>query len=108
MKGVGVYGAEIEKQGFSGYVCEVLVLKHDSFSEVLKHFAHLKAAAPGRLLSLPDPVDERRDLAKAISNEKVARLVLAARSYLRRPTLQFFRGKSGRRRQKLRERVIGI
>ncbi|HLQ03178.1 MAG TPA: CCA tRNA nucleotidyltransferase, partial [Nitrososphaerales archaeon] len=108
MKGVGVYGAEIEKEGFSGYACEVLVLKHESFSEVLRHFAHLKAAAPERLLRLPDPVDERRDLATAISNEKVARLVLAARAYLRRPTLQFFIGKSGRRRPNLQGDVIGI
>src|SRR5712691_5045550 len=108
MKGVGVYGAEIEKEGFSGYACEVLVLKHGSFSEVLKRFADLKAAAPERLLSLPDPVDERRDLAKAISNENTARLVLAARAYLRRPTLQFFLGKSGRRRPNLKGHVIGI
>src|SRR5712692_9316217 len=108
MKGVGVYGAEIEKEGFSGYACEVLVLKHGSFSEVLKLFAHLKAAAQERPLILPDPVDERRDLAKAISNEKVATLVLAARAYLRRPTLLFFLGKSGRRRPNLKGRVIGV
>src|SRR5256712_2130018 len=108
MKGVGVYGAEIEKEGFSGYACEVLVLKYGSFSDVLKHFAHLKAPAPEELMSLPDPVDERRDLAKAISNENVARLVLAARAYLRRPTLQFFLGKSGRRRPGLKGHVIGI
>ncbi len=108
MKGVGVYGAEIEKEGFSGYACEVLVLKHGSFFEVLKEFAHLKAEAPERILSLPDPVDERRDLAKAISNENIARLVLAARAYLRRPTIQFFLGKSGRRRPNLKGHVIGI
>src|SRR3989441_1719920 len=108
MKGVGVYGAEIEKEGFSGYACEVLVLKHGSFFEVLKQFAHLKAEAPERILSLPDPVDERRDLAKAISNENVARLVLAARAYLMRPTIQFFLGKRGRRRPNFKRHVIGI
>src|SRR5438309_3189131 len=108
MKGVGVYGAEIEKEGFSGYACEVLVLKHGSFVDVLKHLAHLRAVAPDRLLTLPDPVDERRDLAKAISNEIVARRVLAARAYLKRPTLQFFLGKSGKRRPDLQGHVIGI
>jgi len=111
MKGVGVYGAEIEKEGFSGYACEVLVLEHGSFVDVLKHFTHLKAVAPDRLLTLPDPVDERRDLGKAISNENVARLVLAARAYLKRPTLQFFlgkSGKSGKRRPNLQAHVIGI
>ena len=108
MKGVGVYGAEIEKEGFSGYACEVLVLEHGSFVDVLKHPAHLRAVAPDRLLTLPDPVDERRDLAKAISNEIVARLVLAARAYLKRPTLQFFLGKSGKKRPNLQAHVIGI
>ena len=108
LKGVGVYGAEIEKEGFSGYACEVLVLMHGGFSDVLKYFAHLKAPAPERMLSLSDPVDERRDLAKAISNENVARLVLAARAYLRRPTLQFFLGKSGRMRPDLKAHIIGI
>jgi tRNA nucleotidyltransferase (CCA-adding enzyme) len=108
MKGVGVYGAEIEKEGFSGYACEVLVLRNGTFSEVLKHFAHLKAAAPEKLLSLLDPVDERRDLAKAISDENVARLVLAARVYLKRPTLQFFLGKRGMRHTNLKGQIIGI
>ena len=30
MKGVGVYGAEIKIGGFSGYLCELLVLKYDT------------------------------------------------------------------------------
>ena len=36
MKGVGVYGAEIKVGGFSGYLCELLVLNYGSFSEVLR------------------------------------------------------------------------
>jgi len=108
MKGVGVYGAEIEKEGFSGYACEVLVLKHGSFRNVLEHFVHLRASGNGKLMSLPDPVDETRDLAKAISDENVARFVLAARSYVKRPSLEFFEGLSGTKHSGLRLHLIGI
>ena len=34
-KSVGIYGAEISTEGFSGYVSEVLVLKYSSFENVL-------------------------------------------------------------------------
>ncbi len=108
MKGVGVYGAEIEKEGFSGYAAEVLILKHGTFQNVLTQFAHLRAAGQEKLLSLPDPVDESRDLARAISNGNIARFVLAARAYLKRPALGFFLGRSGRSRPSLQESVIGM
>ena len=38
----GMYGAEIAKQGFSGYVCEVLVYYLGSFENVLKKIANLQ------------------------------------------------------------------
>ena len=38
----GMYGAEIAKQGFSGYVCEVLVYYLGSFENVLKKISKLK------------------------------------------------------------------
>jgi len=39
MKGIGVYGAEIKVGGFSGYLCELLVINYGSFLEVLKSVA---------------------------------------------------------------------
>ena len=39
MQAVGVYGAEIEKEGFSGYAVEVLVHRHGDFEGVLRFFA---------------------------------------------------------------------
>jgi tRNA nucleotidyltransferase (CCA-adding enzyme) len=41
-KGIGVYGAEIKVGGFSGYLCELLVLNYKSFADVLKAFADFK------------------------------------------------------------------
>ncbi len=39
MKGTGVYGAEIKIGGFSGYLCELLVLHYKSFLKVIEAFA---------------------------------------------------------------------
>ena len=36
VKASRVYGAEVRVQGFSGYVCEVLILKYGSFQSVLE------------------------------------------------------------------------
>ncbi|MDH5787361.1 MAG: nucleotidyltransferase domain-containing protein, partial [Candidatus Bathyarchaeota archaeon] len=42
MNGIGVYGAEIKIGGFSGYLCELLILHYESFIKTLKAFAHHK------------------------------------------------------------------
>ena len=39
MRTVGVYGAEIEKEGFSGYAAEVLIHEHKTLEGVLRWFA---------------------------------------------------------------------
>ncbi len=108
MKGVGVYGAEIETEGFSGYVAEVLVLKHGSLGGVLRSFASLEGAPEEKLLRLPDPVDENRDLARAISNENIAKFVLAVRAFLNNPSLRFFSGVSGKKRVGLERYVVAV
>ena len=36
LKGVGVYGAEVRVGGFSGYLCELLVIRFGSFVKVLE------------------------------------------------------------------------
>jgi tRNA nucleotidyltransferase (CCA-adding enzyme) len=108
MKAVGVYGAEIQTQGFSGYVAEVLVMKHGSFVDVLKWFSKLVPGDRGRLFALPDPVDEGRDLGVAVSAEKLGVMVLASREFLRRPGLGFFRSMSGKPRPSLRRSVVGV
>lgn len=108
MRGVGVYGAEIEVQGFSGYAAEVLVIRYGGFEGVVRHFAELKRANEESLFVLTDPVDENRDLARAISNESVGRMVLACRAFLKRPSLAFFGQAAGRPRPKIKREVIAL
>ena len=108
MDGVGVYGAEIQTQGFSGYVAEVLVMRLGTFESVLRWFAAFVPSEPGRLFSLPDPVDEGRDLGIAVSGNSLARMVLASREFLRRPRTAYFHHMSGKLRPPLRRAVVAV
>jgi tRNA nucleotidyltransferase (CCA-adding enzyme) len=107
MKTVGVYGAEIENEGFSGYAAEVLVHNHGSFEGVLRSFAELKPSEAG-MLSLRDPIDEDRELARAISKETVSRMVLASRAFLSRPSMAYFTGIKRSRREGLVGRLLVV
>ena len=102
---VGIYGAEISTEGFSGYVSEVLVLKYSSFENVLRSAAEWQerqiiavcdydsdfVKAFNSPLIIIDPVDSRRNLGTAISQESVAKFMLAARTFLEKPSIEFFR-----------------
>src|SRR5215216_1113655 len=105
LKSVGIYGAEISTEGFSGYVSEVLVLKYSSFENVLRAAADWREGQViavcdydsdfVRVSNSPviiiDPVDSRRNLGTAISPESVAKFILAARAFLENPSLEFFK-----------------
>jgi tRNA nucleotidyltransferase (CCA-adding enzyme) len=104
-KRLGIYGAEISTAGFSGYVSEVLVLKYCSFENVLRAAADWQdrqiiairdynsdfVKGFNNPVTIIDPVDSRRNLGIAISPESVAKFMLAARAFLKRPSLQFFK-----------------
>jgi len=101
LKTVRIYGAEIAKQGFSGYVVEVLILNYGTFENVIKAFANVK---PNQIIGnaskgfdtaviIMDPIDNTRNLAAAISVESIGKFVLACRSFLKKPSLSFFRPK---------------
>lgn len=102
MKGVGTYGAEAKTHGFSGYLCELLVLKYGTFRGVVQAGAGWK---PGTFLVLDrlegnpkftdplvflDPVDTRRNVASAVSADTLAHFSEACRAYLRREGLSYF------------------
>ncbi|MDE1857529.1 MAG: hypothetical protein KGI26_00475, partial [Thaumarchaeota archaeon] len=108
MDGVGVYGAEIQRRGFSGYVAEVLVARLGGFKEVLDWFAAYTPPAVGRAFSLPDPVDVRRDLGTAVSGESLGRMVLASREFLSTPSLAYFHRMSGKERPSVRRDVLAV
>jgi tRNA nucleotidyltransferase (CCA-adding enzyme) len=108
MKGIGVYGAEIKVGGFSGYLCELLVLNYKSFAGVLKAFADFKTRqiidyegfyqGKERELELLfreplviiDPVDKGRNVASAVRKEKLDEFIAASRAFLETPHKRFF------------------
>lgn len=101
MKGIGVYGSELRTGGFSGYLSELLILKYRSFRETLEAAGSWH---PGVVIDLEshssqshddplvvvDPVDPKRNVAAALTLEKMLQLAAAARCFLDSPSLEFF------------------
>lgn len=104
IKANGIYGAEVKTKGFSGYVCEVLILRYGSFINTLAAFSDLKRGAVISLGEVPadvklrfqspliilDPIDSERNLGAAISEESLATLISSARSFLQNPKIKYF------------------
>src|SRR3989441_10965837 len=85
-EGIGVYGAEAKIRGFSGYLCELLVLKYGSFRGVLENsltwrrgtILELDRAAARTFeepLVVVDPVDPNRNVASAVEVDQLATFV---------------------------------
>ncbi len=114
LTGIGIYGAEIAKEGFGGYVAEVLVLQYGSFPGVLEAASnfvlHQTIGNPTKKFDSPlviiDPIDSNRNLGTAISAESVGRFVLAARSFLKKPSSSFFKPKPVKPNRKNLDSVI--
>jgi tRNA nucleotidyltransferase (CCA-adding enzyme) len=108
LKANNIYGAEIARQGFSGYVAEVLIVNFGSFDGVIKAVSELKQ---GQVIGkatkqfetpvvIIDPIDSNRNLGAAISTENVGKFVLAARAFLKKPSISFFKKKKSQLKQK--------
>ncbi len=108
MKAVGVYGAEIEMGGFSGYATEVLINEYETFESTLGSFAVFVPDSKEEYFTIFDPIDDKRDLGKAMARETVARMVVASRAFLERPSIVFFKGVRGRARPKLQKMAYVI
>jgi tRNA nucleotidyltransferase (CCA-adding enzyme) len=102
MKANGLYGANASVEGFSGYLCELLTIKYGSFLEVIKAASKWKkheeifitkrgkkkfGEAP---LTFIDPVDENRNVAAAVSVEKLAYMIYLSNSFLSEPDAKYF------------------
>ena len=101
-KGIGVYGAEIKVGGFSGYLCELLVIAYGSFEELTwaaqdwrEHevIQLNKAVKPGKFnepIIVIDPVDSNRNVASAVTETVLWTFVAAARAFVEKPERKFF------------------
>jgi len=98
LQSTGIYGAEIAKQGFSGYVSEVLILNFKSFENVIKSIAKIQenqiiGKTTQRFetpIVIVDPIDSNRNLAAAISEENIGKFILNSRVFQVNPSKKFF------------------
>jgi CCA-adding enzyme len=108
MQGIGVYGAEIKVGGFSGYLCELLVMEYGSFAGVIEAFAayskrvvvdienHYSGRERDVELLFPeplvivDPVDKARNVASAVQTQKLYEFIAATRAFLQSPSEAYF------------------
>ena len=107
-----IYGAEARVEGFSGYLCELLVHHYGSFAGVLEAFAHAKVPLVvdplnrgkelqdraglvkrfGGSIIVIDPTDRNRNVAANVSGESLGRFIMAAGSFIRNPAKKEFLG----------------
>lgn len=100
LRGVGCYGAETAVGGISGYLAELLILKHRDFPRTLRAVASWKPPVAlaldetptdlGGTLVFVDPVDATRNAAAAVQAPTLDRLIRAARAFAKRPRREFF------------------
>jgi tRNA nucleotidyltransferase (CCA-adding enzyme) len=101
LKSNGIYGAEIAKQGFSGYISEVLILEFGSFENLIISISKIKenqiigktSKSFDTSIVVIDPIDSNRNLAAAISNENIGKFILISRALKEKPSLEFFKNK---------------
>ncbi|MFA4877692.1 MAG: CCA tRNA nucleotidyltransferase [Methanoregula sp.] len=97
----GIYGSDQMTEGFSGYLCELLILHYGGFTPLLKAAAEWKpqtiidleehvAKEFDEPLVMIDPVDPRRNVAAAVSIDRMAEFVELSRGYLESPGATFF------------------
>ena len=109
-KAAKCYGAESYIRGFSGYVCEILIVYYKNFMNLIKDAVNwkenevidiegyyknkdpLKILNPSKLspLIVIDPVQKDRNAAAALSKEKFLLFKERANQFIRDPSKEFF------------------
>lgn len=104
LKSNRIYGAEIAKQGFSGYISEVLILEFGNFENLIKSISKIKenqvigktSKTFDTSIVVIDPIDGNRNLAAAISDENIGKFILISRAFKEKPGLEFFKNKKSK------------
>ncbi len=100
-KGIGVYGSELRTRGFSGYLCELLVLHYGGFEEAIEAASDWSPQVTIDIedhgtkefddpLVVVDPTDPERNVAAVLSLDNFARFVHACRRLSAEPRKSLF------------------
>lgn len=107
LKGINAYGADLKNCALPGYGVELLVLYYGSFEKAINAISEMnqgkiidfceeeekaKQLFKGQNypLIIIDPVDKSRNVASALSVQQFERMVLAAKSFIKNPSINFF------------------
>ena len=106
-KSIDVYGSDIRTMGFSGYLCELLIIKYKSFKRFV---LSAKNWEPGEFIDLEghctvknpkshfkdqplvviDPTDPKRNVAAALSEKNFVKFVKSCEMFVNKPSVKFF------------------
>ncbi|MFH1474060.1 MAG: CCA tRNA nucleotidyltransferase [Candidatus Aenigmatarchaeota archaeon] len=98
------YGADVKTLGFSGYLCELLIIKYGSFMKLAKDASKWRARyiivfknsnkEKAKKFKSPfivvDPVDKNRNVGAAVSVEKFYIFINACKRFVDNPKREFF------------------
>lgn len=94
---IGTYGSEFKTGGFAGYLCELLILKYNTFENILRAAQNWKfhttidlenfgTANDGIFREDPlvfiDPTDKNRNVGAALRIERFVDFIVASRNFL--------------------------
>ncbi len=111
LKSNSLYGAEIKIQGFSGYLCELLIIQFGSFTNLMKSASKWKASSSilfdlnkvyiskssqaqvhkklGNFVFV-DPTDPERNVAAAVSADSLVSFIDLSKKFLKSPNENMF------------------
>ncbi len=103
LKVSGLYGAEYKIRGFSGYLCELLIVMYENFLNLIKSAVNwtrnlyidiekkeVRAKPDLKNIFVADPVDKKRNVAANLSVDNLAKFVEKCRNFLEDPSLNYF------------------
>ena len=97
MDAIGTYGSEFKTGGFAGYLCELLILKYNTFEETLRSAQNWKfhtvidleafGTGDNKLfkrdpLVFIDPTDKNRNVGAALRMERYVDFIVASRNFI--------------------------
>lgn len=108
LKGTEIYGADIKTEGVPGYLVELLILNYGSLRNTMqavskwknietidienhhKNSKDIEKKFKGSHLIVIDPTDKNRNVAAALSLEQYCRMIVACKSFLKKPEKGYF------------------
>ena len=96
----GLYGSSLEVQGFSGYLCEILIAYFGSFEELIKEASEWRREERIDFgdsdkdfesdFVVVDPIDSERNVAAVMTEENYAKFVFKAYQLKENPSYSMF------------------